>query len=72
MPLEKLRQSSPWFDGTLIDFHTRLTPFYGKNKIVYLLQLQGVCLTFLNVNEVRIPLLLKVKSPTSLVIIPLL
>lgn len=59
-------------DGTLKDFHNRFTLFYSGTKIRYLPQLQGVCLTFLNVNDVRTPLLLKVKSPASLVIIPLL
>lgn len=58
--------------GLLRNFHTRFIPFYNKIKIIYLLQSQGVCLTFLNVNDVRIPLLLKVKSPTSPVMIPLL
>ena len=53
-------------------FSNYIYSIYSRNKIIYLLQLQGVCLTFLNVNDVRIPLLFKVKSSTSLVIIPLL
>ena len=72
MPLEKLKQSSLWFCWDFKDFHTRFIPFYNRIKIIYLLQLQGVRLTFLNVNDVRTPLLFKVKSPTSRVIIPLL
>lgn len=72
MSLEKLKQNSPWLCWNFKDFHTRFIPFYNRIKIIYLLQSQGVRLTFLNVNDVRIPLLFKVKSPTSRVIIPLL
>ena len=40
MPLEKLKQSSPWFCWDFKDFHTIFIPFYNRMKITYLLQLR--------------------------------
>lgn len=52
-------------------FQTRFTPFTVETN--YILTTITRCLPhFPNVNDVRIPLLFKVKSSTSLVIIPLL